>query len=1363
MVNHLNHLGPHSGSVGTVQSTANLVNCILGAGLVALPFCYLSCGLVLATVLMVVCGLACRFSYALLLYCRTLSNKKSFEDMADEAVGPWGRQAVRWSEAALNLGTCVAYLNILADVMSSVAGTLIPPGAEPSRAEYMAGVTVLAALPAALIVRDPQTISALSTAAVAFLFVFAVVMMVLALTAGDDLGSLLMWRWDGLLMSFPVMAYGYTAHSDYLGIYTDMRNPTTTRMLQVTDSALGIASALYAVVGVSGYVQWQQRTAGDLLRNLGGAGQAGSVRGAYERALKACYGLSILGCIPMMITPFYALLLPPPELPHHAGGVGAAGGASGKLASEHGGKAHKVGGRLHAVPEGGSSSLSSSSSGREGELIDEVNPLLQLQHRSSTSPSRASTGAASVQPVQHLSRRVATMRSHQGGHHAATPFASAAGSDYKPVSGYDEDSVGLGAGGTTTSSSSPNGTLRGGGHAAEAHAHTHPSATGSSGTLSGGGAGKQGASVALVSSGRQQSDMSAYYLYMLVQPSFMQHAYTVVVVLGVSLLCTTWVPNVEFMMGLTGSTASVVLAYLMPALTLLQLMKKAPELDHHAPASLMLPAHVRKSWAWRKRGAIGLLVFGVVTGVVCTQAVLVAVQEEAEVVVLAQKLASQEVVAAETQAAKAKAQEAAATVAAVEAAAQKLGQTQTSANSTLNRLQQAAVTLQAVANASAAGAAGAKPGGAGSGWGIGSWVEDKKAAAAETKALKGVEAQLKIVRDQVRASMAEVGEVLGALDAALEQLAADEAARQSAAAAGGSAGGGKAGSVAQRTSQLAAELTKYDKKWGFGGSGSTDSKAKEGAAANATAAERPLAQVRSQVSATLAALNQTLGVLEQVSGAVTAARKANKKDAEVRADAAAAMQAALNATATSQLALGVTQQVLKASASQEADELVAALTKVTAELQRARAASGGAVIKQVVTSGGGGDEASGASGAGKGGSGTGSAGSGTATTDQSMSDTPHAPPGRAPPPPPKSSTGAASGTDVVASGTAALSAEKIKEIQEAVTKLDAVTKSGSTSAAATATGAASSTSSSTGAASGAAGGAAASTAGSVDVGSATKGATAGHSSAGSATGSAPGSRARPPKPSRSGSSPSAAATTGHRGKSGTATGAGDAAGAAGGDTASPPPSHVSEVLAGAVQVAEGAHAEVVQEIAGTIQQSAQESDKVAERVESIAEGLIEEGIEVSKAEAGAAAAAAAAGKAAAQEPAVVGPIVKVLTDGQLVQLDAVPPTSPGSEADAGGGLSDTAAATDTSGAAGKATGAGHDAAVSDRAKGTQKGDAREQGGVHADDSQHQDEGDTWEEVEGDGDGDEGAAAHTKDEKELRKRRKLVNSRKLIVR
>ena len=38
--------------------------------------------------------------------------------------------------------------------------------------------------------------------------------------------------------------------------------------------------------------------------------EQGGARGSYERAVKLCYGLSILGSVPLVILPFYNLVLP---------------------------------------------------------------------------------------------------------------------------------------------------------------------------------------------------------------------------------------------------------------------------------------------------------------------------------------------------------------------------------------------------------------------------------------------------------------------------------------------------------------------------------------------------------------------------------------------------------------------------------------------------------------------------------------------------------------------------------------------------------------------------------------------------------------------------------------------------------------------------------------------------------------------------------------------------------------------------------------------------------------------------------------------------------------------------------------------
>lgn len=44
-----------------------------------------------------------------------------------------------------------------------------------------------------------------------------------------------MWRSEGLLVAFPVMAYGFTAHPYYLGIFQNLNASGVRKMADVTD------------------------------------------------------------------------------------------------------------------------------------------------------------------------------------------------------------------------------------------------------------------------------------------------------------------------------------------------------------------------------------------------------------------------------------------------------------------------------------------------------------------------------------------------------------------------------------------------------------------------------------------------------------------------------------------------------------------------------------------------------------------------------------------------------------------------------------------------------------------------------------------------------------------------------------------------------------------------------------------------------------------------------------------------------------------------------------------------------------------------------------------------------------------------
>jgi sodium-coupled neutral amino acid transporter 10 len=115
------------------------------------------------------------FSVSTLLLAAQLCGKRSYEDVASQTFGVLGRCTVMLCLFLINLGYLVAYMNILADVLSSVAGSVIPPGAEPSRDVLLVAVCLLAVLPVSMAVRTSDMMASVSTASISFIATFTVV------------------------------------------------------------------------------------------------------------------------------------------------------------------------------------------------------------------------------------------------------------------------------------------------------------------------------------------------------------------------------------------------------------------------------------------------------------------------------------------------------------------------------------------------------------------------------------------------------------------------------------------------------------------------------------------------------------------------------------------------------------------------------------------------------------------------------------------------------------------------------------------------------------------------------------------------------------------------------------------------------------------------------------------------------------------------------------------------------------------------------------------------------------------------------------------------------------------------------------
>ena len=105
--------------------TVNLGNSIIGVSILAMPYCFVQSGLILSIVLIVFSGFLTRLSCHLLLKSAYLSKRRSFELMVQDVLGSMGRILVEIGLIGFLLGTCVAYFIMIGDLAPEIVTEIL--------------------------------------------------------------------------------------------------------------------------------------------------------------------------------------------------------------------------------------------------------------------------------------------------------------------------------------------------------------------------------------------------------------------------------------------------------------------------------------------------------------------------------------------------------------------------------------------------------------------------------------------------------------------------------------------------------------------------------------------------------------------------------------------------------------------------------------------------------------------------------------------------------------------------------------------------------------------------------------------------------------------------------------------------------------------------------------------------------------------------------------------------------------------------------------------------------------------------------------------------------------------------------------
>jgi len=264
--------------IGTVGSASNLVNSILGAGIIGIPFAIQQSGFVVGLALLVLVGFftdkSLRMIVDLAAYHPKLKHRHvlTFEDLMTIPYGQFGRVFVLVSMFTLAYGAMVAYLLVIKDNVPDLLGL----GESFLEREGVMFATSLVVMLPLSFCRDISELACTSLVSVMADVVLVAIVCYFAPvreTVGDagGIGQVVRDNWinSGLFIGLGVLSTALACQQSSFLISGTLRDHSSTNWARVTGSSLLVATALSLLFGVVGYLGFLDETEGDVLRNFG--------------------------------------------------------------------------------------------------------------------------------------------------------------------------------------------------------------------------------------------------------------------------------------------------------------------------------------------------------------------------------------------------------------------------------------------------------------------------------------------------------------------------------------------------------------------------------------------------------------------------------------------------------------------------------------------------------------------------------------------------------------------------------------------------------------------------------------------------------------------------------------------------------------------------------------------------------------------------------------------------------------------------------------------------------------------------------------------------------------------------------------
>ncbi|ERF69178.1 hypothetical protein EPUS_01135 [Endocarpon pusillum Z07020] len=247
-------VGGTIGQASWISSVVNLLNTILGAGLLAMPLAMSHMGILLGTIVILWAGLTAAFGLYLQTRCAQYLERGSASFFAlSQLTYPNAAVVFDAAIAIKCFGVGVSYLIIIGDLMPGVidiSGLIVIPLSFLRRLDSLKYTSVIALI------------------SIGYLVILVVYHFCAGDTLRQDRTPIRVIRWAGpipTLSSFPVIVFAYTCHQNMFSVLNEIGNNSHFRTSSVAIVSNGTAAAIYVLVAITGYLSFGNDIGGNIV------------------------------------------------------------------------------------------------------------------------------------------------------------------------------------------------------------------------------------------------------------------------------------------------------------------------------------------------------------------------------------------------------------------------------------------------------------------------------------------------------------------------------------------------------------------------------------------------------------------------------------------------------------------------------------------------------------------------------------------------------------------------------------------------------------------------------------------------------------------------------------------------------------------------------------------------------------------------------------------------------------------------------------------------------------------------------------------------------------------------------------------